>query len=564
MTNPFPDSFSRIVSDDGQRLSWRAHVILILLCLAFFLPGLNAIPPVDRDEPLFAQATKQMIETGNYADIRFQEEARYKKPIGIYWLQAASVKLFSPDKPNSIWAYRVPSLIGATIGVVMTAVLGAIFFGPMAGFLAGLMMASCLLLNVEARLAKTDAALLACVMVAQYALARAYKSRDASQKPGWPVVLSFWTAQVLGFLIKGPILLLVTVLTLAGLRLSGTRLKWFKFLRPAWGLPYALALVLPWFLLISLSSQGAFIAEAAGHDMLAKIWQGQLRGIMPPGLHALVFPVAFFPASLFALLAIPDVWRKRREPEVRFLLCWIAPLWLLFEISLTKLPHYLLPAYPAIAILAARVLRDGMPYMTLHRYFTKGALALWLFIGFIGVVFTIGAPRVIEDVWSPVALLTALVLTSMLIAIGILIQQRPLDGALVMIPLTLLYVALFFGTILPSLNRLWLAQSVVSTAHAVKPCGDLRLVSASYNEPSLTFLAGTETRYLYDGDVAAKMLMKDRCLMALVDQDHERAFMETFKDPDIQPLDMARLEGPNIGNGILLRLTLYRMMETGK
>ena len=70
----------------------RAVAVLVVAALLAFLPGFFQIPPIDRDEARFAQATKQMLETGEYVDIRFQDEVRYKKPVGIYWLQAAVVK----------------------------------------------------------------------------------------------------------------------------------------------------------------------------------------------------------------------------------------------------------------------------------------------------------------------------------------------------------------------------------------------------------------------------------------------------------------------------------------
>ena len=70
--------------------SWRPYLLLILLCCAFYLPGLTRLPPTDRDEARFAQASRQMLESGNYIDIRFQNVPRYKKPIGVYWLQAAA------------------------------------------------------------------------------------------------------------------------------------------------------------------------------------------------------------------------------------------------------------------------------------------------------------------------------------------------------------------------------------------------------------------------------------------------------------------------------------------
>ena len=82
------------------------------------MPGGFQIPPVDRDEARFAQATKQMIETGDYVDIRFHDETRYKKPVGIYWMQAAVVNLAAaagvPQARLRIGLYRIPSLIGAT------------------------------------------------------------------------------------------------------------------------------------------------------------------------------------------------------------------------------------------------------------------------------------------------------------------------------------------------------------------------------------------------------------------------------------------------------------------
>src|SRR3984885_11501051 len=101
--------------DVGAGSHRRAVAILVLVSLILFLPGFFQIPPVDRDEAYFAQATKQMIETGDYVDIRYQDDIRYRKPVGIYWLQAAVVNTASalgvPHALAKIWLYRVPSLI---------------------------------------------------------------------------------------------------------------------------------------------------------------------------------------------------------------------------------------------------------------------------------------------------------------------------------------------------------------------------------------------------------------------------------------------------------------------
>src|SRR5947209_7707811 len=102
----------------------RAVLCLVAACLIAFLPGFFQIPPLDRDETRFAQATKQMVENGEYVDIRFQDEVRYKKPVGIYWLQAGVVKaaetLGFARARTTISIYRLPSLLGATGAVLLT------------------------------------------------------------------------------------------------------------------------------------------------------------------------------------------------------------------------------------------------------------------------------------------------------------------------------------------------------------------------------------------------------------------------------------------------------------
>src|ERR1700758_1540887 len=119
----------------------RAIAFLLLCGLLLFLPGFFTIPPIDRDKARFAQATKQMVETGDYVDIRFQDEVRYKKPVGIYWMQAAAVKTASalglPGAQLRIWVYRIPSLIGAVGAVLLTYWAALAFVTRRGAILAG-------------------------------------------------------------------------------------------------------------------------------------------------------------------------------------------------------------------------------------------------------------------------------------------------------------------------------------------------------------------------------------------------------------------------------------------
>src|SRR5207302_2764688 len=131
----------------------RAAIVLVVAALLNILPGFFAVPPVDRDEARFAQATKQMVESGDYIDIRFQDDVRYKKPAGIYWLQAGAVHagdaLGVARAHTTIWLYRIPSLIGAIGAVLVTYWAALAFVTRRAAMLAGLMMATCILLGVE-------------------------------------------------------------------------------------------------------------------------------------------------------------------------------------------------------------------------------------------------------------------------------------------------------------------------------------------------------------------------------------------------------------------------------
>src|SRR5712691_6106472 len=185
----------------GWLLGVRPYALLVCLCLFLYLPGISAIPPLDRDEARFAQATRQMLETGDFLRIRFQDEARNKKPAGIYWLQDAAVSAFSTAAATAIWPYRLPSLLGGIAAVLLIFGFGAALYGGGAAprriaAIAAVLLASALGLVAEVHIAKTDAALLATVMTGQGALGLAYvRARTGRPVPGWTAV-AFWTAEL--------------------------------------------------------------------------------------------------------------------------------------------------------------------------------------------------------------------------------------------------------------------------------------------------------------------------------------------------------------------------------
>jgi len=159
---------------DRYVAGWRGPLLAALVALIAGLPSLLLLPPLDRDESRYAQATSQMLESGDYVDIRFQDDPRWKKPIGIYWMQAVAVGLTSKVENREIAPYRIPSIIGAMLAAWACAWVGTALFGARAGFLGGAMLGATFLLSSEAGIAKTDAMLCGAVTLAMAGLARLY------------------------------------------------------------------------------------------------------------------------------------------------------------------------------------------------------------------------------------------------------------------------------------------------------------------------------------------------------------------------------------------------------
>ncbi len=564
MLNAIPASF---FSRDGKRLSFVAYAFLALLCVGFFTPGIVTMPPTDRDESSFAQASKQMIESGNLTDIRLQTKSRYKKPIGIYWLQSTAVRILNPQHLNEIWAYRVPSFIGATVAVLMTAALGTFLFSPATGLLAAIMLTGCVLLNVEARLAKTDAALLGSIVVAMYALARAYytPSPNPPREGDLPfsVAFLFWTAFAAAVLIKGPIILLPVLGVLFWMKISNKNIAWFRALRPALGLVYALALIAPWFIVISMQSHGAFMQQSAGHDMMAKLWQGQDRGMMPPGLHLMAMPLVFFPYALFVVFAAPDIWKNKRETAVKFCLGWIVPTWFVFEVSLTKLPHYVLPAYPAIALLTAKYLLDGFPTLaaTTRRLPIALIVGMWLMIG-AGFAFVFSAlPAVVDRAWDIPQIAAGGVLFLAQGAALLLLPRRKTASLVALTLGGLVFMAVTFGYTLPHLQRIWMSRAIVEAVERVKPCAQSQIISVGYNEPSLAFMAGTDTMMLTNGVEAAEAMQQNACRVAVINATSKQGFLDAFAQAKTRPQEAGTIDGLNAGHGAQAALTIFTVPQ---
>jgi 4-amino-4-deoxy-L-arabinose transferase-like glycosyltransferase len=543
----------------------RAIGLLAVCCALFFLPGFFNIPPTDRDESRFAQATKQMVETGDYVDIRYQDEVRYKKPVGIYWLQAAAVEtataLGLPNARARIWLYRVPSLIGAVGAVLLTYWAALSFVSRRGAIIAALMMCSCILLGVEARLAKTDAMLLLTTTAAMGALARVYldwQRGDDPARPAWSNPAIFWTALAAGILIKGPLILMLAGFCIVALVILDRSGAWLWRLRPVWGAMWMLALVLPWFVAIVLRSGEGFFAASLGEDLFNKVASPQESHGAPPGYYFVIFWLTFWPGAVLAGLAVAPVWRARREPAAQFLLAWIVPSWIVFELVITKLPHYVLPLYPAIAILIAGVLEQQM--LTRKTWLMPG-LSWWFFapviITVLAIVGSVVLIRQLELVAWPFAAAGAIF---GLIAWWMYDESRGERSLLNAFAASFFIGFAVYGIVLPALKPLFPSVELARALRSVE-CRQPLAAAAGYHEPSLVFMAGTST-LLTDAPGAADFLAQGSCRFALIESRHERQFAQRAERTGLRYAVVTRFEGYNYSQGRRIAMTIFRSEGT--
>jgi 4-amino-4-deoxy-L-arabinose transferase-like glycosyltransferase len=539
----------------------RAVGVLVAVALLCFLPGFFSTPPIDRDEARFAQATKQMVESGDYVDIRFQDDVRYKKPVGIYWLQAGVVKAASAlgvrQAVTTIWLYRVPSLIGA-IGAVLLTYWAALALVPRrAALLAGLMMASCVLLGMERLIAKTDAMLLMTVVAAMAAMARAYLPNERAQldaSGAWLVAGVFWTALAAGVLLKGPLIVMVVALTALALIVLDRSARWLLALKPAVGIAWLALLVLPWFLAIIGRAGDAFFAESVGQDLLSKVFAGQESHGAPPGYYFVLFWFTFWPGATLAALATPAVWAARREPATKFLLAWLVPSWVVFELVITKLPHYVLPLYPAIAILIAGAI-DARA-LSRKPFLVWGTI--WWFV--VPMLAGIGGIVALAVIGRQFGLLVWPLIGAAAVMSFLAWRLYEADGAehslLRAIVAAILTAIAIFALIVPALGPLFPAPTLARVLRD-SGCAQPEAASVGYHEPSLVFLAGTATQ-LTDSAGAAEFLRGGECRFAFVEARHERSFAQRAEAIGLRITSGPRIDAINISTGQPITIAVFR------
>jgi 4-amino-4-deoxy-L-arabinose transferase-like glycosyltransferase len=391
------------------------------------------------------------------------------------------------------------------------------------------------------------------------AMSRAYlswqRAEDETHPPwSWPAI--FWTALAVGILIKGPLILMFAGLTIVALAIQDRDASWLWKLRPLWGLMWMLVLVLPWFVAIFWRAGDAFFADSVGGDMLSKIGAQESHGA-PPGLYLALFWITFWPGAPLAAMAAPAVWRARREPGAQFLLAWLIPSWIVFEAVLTKLPHYVLPLYPAIAILTVGALERNV----LSRSWLARGSAWWFaipaaasIIAVVGAVMLTRQPAFVAWPFIAASLIFGL------FAWWLFDTNRAERSLLNALVAALMLAVVVYGIVLPSLTPLFPSIEIARALRNVT-CVGPKAAAAGYHEPSLVFLTGTQT-LLTDGSGAADFLRQGSCRFALIEQRSERSFVQRAEAIGLRYKVGTRIDGYNFSQGRAISISIFRSEGT--
>lgn len=506
--------------------------VLVLLLLAVYVPGMISIPVVDRDEARFAQASRQMFESfalpeqsrdeqaiepddsgrlrggmhaGNWAVPMVGQRPRLAKPPLIYWLQSTSAALLTGFEPlaDRIWHYRVPSVASAILACLLTWRLGVRSGHARAGLLAGALLGVCPMVVWDANQARADQLLLATTTAAMAAL---YAVRHSPRK-GWAAPILFWIAMGAGVLTKGPITPMIAGLTVLAFCAIARDWRWLGRTRPLLALVILPAMLAPWVI---------ESVRIVGWDTLVSIWTDETIGRSaepkeghwgPPGYHFVLLAVLFWPGSLITLYALGAAvkrairqpgdttrlqrWKSRAvaDDTTLFLLCWIIPSWIVFELVGTKLPHYTLPLYPAVALLTARsiiALADTLEHPK-GAVPPKAGIIIWLLIG---AGLTIAAPIAIAraggapTLWIGAGLFGAASL-ALLIAATRSVRRSLIRTHLLAIAAAVVFCIGLLEWVLPRATALHVTDQLASII-AQAPAGT-PVAAAGYTEDSLVF-----------------------------------------------------------------------------
>jgi hypothetical protein len=530
---------------------WRGRALAALIALIAGLPGALALPPLDRDESRIAEATAQMLETRDFVSVRYQDRAGDQRPVGVHWLQAASVAAVSSAEARQIWAYRIPSLLGAMLAAAALVWGVSAFYEARVALAAGAILAVSALASTEAGIASSGALVCGAVTLALAALAHVYSDSLAGERAPRRTKLLFWLGLGLAILDRGPIGGLPVIGCVIALWASDRGTPWLRTLGWGWGALVIAGMVGPWLAAITVHTDGGYWLSGGGPSVRGALLDGQGAW---PGANTLLAPLMVFPAAALLPAAAILGWTSRAEPGVRFALCWLIPGWILLELLSAGST---LPVYGGLAWLAA---------VALIRPIGTRARQLGLVLaGVVGLAWMVAASALrakLGDAGAPVMLALALILimAATLASGWILVAPRRWVAVAAACGLGAAAHAAMAAGLAPHLAGLWIAQrtgALLDQTH-LNPRDGLTpgpVTVIGFAEPSMVFTLGSETELGDPGD-GAEAIAEGRPVV--VEDRQKAAFLTELAGDKLKASPVGAVAGLDYATGRKVRLVVYR------
>jgi 4-amino-4-deoxy-L-arabinose transferase-like glycosyltransferase len=515
-------------------MDWKRPVTLVVLAtLATLAVGTAPTPLWDEDEARFATIARAMVETGDWIVPRFNGTLAVDKPVLMHWCMAACMTVFGTNE----FAARLPSMIATLLTGLALLRAGRRWFDDTTGVVAALAHAGCLLVAIEAHAATPDAILTAltawATVLAAEAMSPAADGRLARLGPGRAVGIGLLLG--LAVVCKGPVGFVAPLAVVCPWawclaierRLAGSGPATFGriaaaalpavgdvllALRPVSITCGAIAAAAPWYLAVTLRTEGAwtsgfFLVHNVGRFMAPMEKHG--GGVL---FHPLTMLVGFFPWSCFlpfaGVVAAWRAWRGTGDAAARqgtlLALVWLG-VWVgAFSAAATKLPNYVLPAYPAAALVVSIVAVDAVRRAATagwpHPRWLATGLACLVFGGFATMATIVLAARYGIPGAEPAAVVGLVPLVGAA-ACWMLAASRPTAALAAFSATGLVYAALMVG---PAQARIATANTLPAFVARVQAASgdEARLGTYQLPNPNVVFYAGGRVTQIHDGDLA--------------------------------------------------------------
>ena len=496
------------------------YALLLSVAAALTLPNLGASSLWDVDEGVNAEASREMREAGTWVIPTFNFELRTAKPVMLYWLQRTSYAAFGISE----WSARLPSVLAGWLTILLVYELSRRMFGRSTGLLAGFVLASAIEFCVLAHAATPDASLLFFTVLGFYLF---WIGHENGGRRWWVPTAA---ACGLAMLTKGPVGValpgLVIVLYFAWNRELGR--LWDR--RLLWGV-LAFGLVAgPWYGMVAAETRGVWVKAFFVNENVNRAITSMEDHDGPVFYHAAALLVLFAPWSIFLGAAVWYGVKAARSPSpgtavpglsdcsdcrpYRFLVCWFAAYLVFFSLVRTKLPNYLLPLYPALAILTARFLvRWRETEITPRRWVMTGSVCgmLLVALGAGGGLLAAGGAVPIPSMrtfpglerWAVLALVP-------LVGAGLMLWHLRMGNrrrfVTAMTGVSLLFVGLLAAFPSGAMDAYKAPRELVRASGVADPTRDLRVAAYDWFQPSVVFYAQREVEKLPSPEMAAAFL----------------------------------------------------------